>query len=755
MYSLLRFASGVVRSALFRFAMGGCPARRALAPACFRVASRAAIPCGPECFQRESARARNATARTMSQIMPQIMSQIMPQTTASDMQLFPSRAARLALFALMALFVAGCGGKRSIILQEPVTPQVWQSERRSPLDEGNDALKRGEMAAAERIFGMMTMRTDITPEERLGAWRGYSMAAEANAHPNLALDGLEAWRRLDPSADAGQQWQDIWYRAVSRTSRTESRQRAAAVFGDLARPWGLRTLAGLIVANRQWEGGDISGSLQTLSDLWAQAGAQAGGGSGGKPLRAALENRLLDELKPAEQATLDRLAATVTPENEGRYPYNIIALESARRMATANAGSLHALETLTRLQRSGNFTDPDLLGSVLAPLEQRGMRAARTVALALPMSGPFGNIGWKISRGAGAAQWELSRTGVDVEVVVLNTETPDWLDRLSALPPRCTVVGGPLRTGSFNAVRERGLTGQRAFFTFLPQLDGNDEGRVAWRFFTSPDDQIDALLQFTRDTLGVTGYGVLYPDEAFGGRMAALFAEQVRARGATVASSMSYPTGRHQEWNRIAGNFVKVRTVNKYPVPGITFEATFLPDSWKNTEMLAPNLFFHGEDRQVLLGTALWEQGLAGQKGVDVRNFGLAVFPGAWNSVQASPAGASLTRTLREAGNLDAPDFWVGLGYDFVRFATTLGLPEKGWTPAEVNRRLAHAQHMQWAMGALHWTADGRASQDLFLFTPAPDGFGPVEPAEFRRKLERTRARHEARVRAAATATRQ
>lgn len=678
----------------------------------------------------------------------------MVHITVPTMQHVFSRATVLALLALMVLSAAGCGGKRSIIIpQEPVTPQVQQPVRRSALDEGNEALKRGDAATAERIFGMMTARTDITPEERLGAWRGYSMAAEANAHPNLALDGLEGWRRLDPAADAGQDWQDTWYRAMSRISKTESRQRATAVFGDAARPWGLRAQAGLIVATRQWEGGDISGSLQTLSNLWAQAGTQAGAAAGSQSFRAALENRLFDELKRSDNATVEQLAATVTPENEGRYPYNIIELESARRMAAANAGSLRALETLTRLQRSGNFNDPNLLGTVLTPLEQSGMRASRTVALALPMTGAFGNIGWKISRGAGAAQWELSRTGVEVEVVVLNTESPDWLDKLAALPPQCVVVGGPLRTNSFGAAKERGLTGQRAFFTFLPQLDGGEEGRVAWRFFTSPDDQVNALLGFTQDALGVTSYGVLHPDDAFGGKMASLFAERARARGASVASTMSYPTGKHQEWNRIAGSFVKVRTINSYPVPGATFEATFLPDSWKNTEMLVPNLFFHGEDRQVLLGTTLWEQGLAGQKSVDVRNFGLAVFPGAWNGAQATPAGDALARTLREAGNPDAPDFWVGLGYDFVRFASNIGLPEKGWTPADVNRRLADAQRMQWAMGALHWSADGHASQDLFLFSPTSDGFKPVEPTEFRQKLERTRERHEARAKAAATAT--
>lgn len=325
---------------------------------------------------------------------------------------------------------------------------------------------------------------------------------------------------------------------------------------------------------------------------------------------------------------------------------------------------------------------------------------------------------------------------------------PDVAVRVVRSPEQLGSPDAIILPGSKNTLGDRGITQKRAFFAFVPQLDEGEEGRIAWRFFTSPEDQVTALLRFTGDDLGITSYAALYPDEAYGRRMAQLFADKVAQHGGSVQRSTSYPPSRPEEWNAVAASFVGARKVNDYPVPSATFRAVFLPDGWKHMEALVPNLFYHGEDRQVLLGTALWEQGLAGQKKVDVHNFGLAVFPGAWNPTTPTSAGMALADALRQAG-LEEPDAWVGLGYDFVRLASRLGVQD-GWTPASVNAALTRGQAMSWSIAPMHWSTDGRASQDLFLFTPTETGFEPVAPGTFKERYERVRERHDQRARAAA-----
>lgn len=668
-------------------------------------------------------------------------------------------------FACM-LLVSGCGGQRRTIAfptqQQPVTPSTSTRVESVPpasapvAVQAREAWKKGDMTSAERLYGIMANSPGLPPQDQREAWKRYALASAANGRPNVALDALENWRKLEPNAEQGREWQDAWYQAVSKLPKDDAVRRANTAYHDPKKPWPLRAQAGLLLATRQWESNEGTASLRTLSELYSQSDAG---------YRVALENRLYGELHQTDAPTLERLAGTVTPETESRYPWSVIQLEQVRRMVSTPGQGGTASAALEKLQRSTTFEDPKLLGTVLsqsaapqAPAASEAMQpapgaspAAGCVALALPMTGPFSSIGWKVARGASAAQWELARRGADVEVSVINTESADWLDKLDKLPEKCVAVGGPMRANAFSAARERGLPQKRAFFTFMPQLETGEEGRIAWRFFASPDDQVNALLRFTEKELGINSYGVLHPDDSFGRKMAALFNEQVQAHGGTTARTTSYPPSQPEDWNRIAASFVGVREVNKVPLPTATFRATFIPDGWKNSEMLAPNLFYHGEDRQVLLGTALWEQGLTGQTGLDVRHFGLAVFPGAWNPVAPSAAGEALTEAMKQSGT-DVPDAWSGLGYDFVRFASTLGLNRSGWTAAEVNARAIRAQSMSWSVAPMHWSPEGKATQDLFLFSPVDSGFEPVDPVAFKERLEKTLTRHANRAKVAATA---
>ena len=62
--------------------------------------------------------------------------------------------------------------------------------------------------------------------------------------------------------------------------------------------------------------------------------------------------------------------------------------------------------------------------------------------------------------------------------------------------------------------------------------------------------------------------------------------------------------------------------------------------------MLTTSLLYNGEDRLVLLGTTLWEQSLSGKTVANADRYALAVFPGAWNQLQA-PHAAFATANSR------------------------------------------------------------------------------------------------------------
>lgn len=302
------------------------------------------------------------------------------------------------------------------------------------------------------------------------------------------------------------------------------------------------------------------------------------------------------------------------------------------------------------------------------------------IVLALPASGHYAPIADKIKRGAQLAMHELDGGTIKPRLEIVNTEALDWLSRLAALPAECSVVGGPLQAQSYAQARAAGATEQRAFFTFLPSLEQGDEGAKAWRFFPSPQDQIDALIAFATDGLNIRAYGAFYPGDAYGARMTGLLEQSLAAKN-MVLQKASYDPATPSSWSDAAAPLINAVQAegSGTPIPQTAFEALFLPDSWKNMDMLTTSLLYNGEDRLVLLGTTLWEQSLSGKLVPNAEKYVLAVFPGAWNAAQAP-------RALQAPGN----DLWVALGYDFTRFAASLGLNSRLTSP-EITARAGRA----------------------------------------------------------------
>lgn len=602
------------------------------------------------------------------------------------------------------------------------------------------AFEKKDFRQAERLYDRLLQVPRLSPNDERIAWKRYALSAIANGHYHSGLEALENWLQHDESADSTAEWQHAWGKGVSQMPDRKAADLLEAVLSDPKRPWGMRAEAALLLAKQQWNDEDTSRAMLTLDEVYAQAL--------NSKQRAALENRLFHTLGELEYHTLALLAGTLTPQNETQYPYAVILLEKARRASEDSHDWPLAWQALHRLQHVGGFADASLVDRVLAPLELRHGRPTKGIALALPLSGPYGNIGWKILRGAGIAQWQLTRQGHELDIVVINTDAPDWQERMKTLPKGYAVVGGPLRRSIYTALRQDDILTGRHLFTFLSSLPEGDEGNTAWRFFYSPKDEVNALISFAKNDLGIANIGALVPNEEFGERFHAIFSQLAEQQEITADFSAQYTPGQSTLWSGVLKKFLQVPEPLEYTTdsmpPEPPFQAVFLPDSWHNMELLIPNFFFHLEDRMVFLGSSLWGQGLAAQKSLDSRYYRLAVFPGAWNPYTSTPAADALKSLLAESG-LGKPDLWVGIGYDFINFASRLGV-EISDDNESVNAAIAGAQYMDWSIAPISWNADGLASQAMTLFQPSRNGFTPLNKERFITRLEEVRKRHTERV---------
>lgn len=643
----------------------------------------------------------------------------------------PTRALLCCMLAV-ALFAGGCGKLQLPSLwgsssQGSSAPPPRQEVKRTPLDEARLAYANGDHSRAEALALRLVEGKKLSGEESAEAGRILAASALGNAHPNVALQGLEHWRKVASGADNSKEWQDAWCRALRDLSSRDARTKANDLYQDSSRGLLPRSIAGVFLAAVQWRDGELGKSMAALENIYATASSANE--------KAAIEGRLALELSK-DGAKASALAATaVTEENRNAFPYNIIYIDQLRRQTRNSISREEATKALADFRAKAGLADKSLLDSVpresslriKAPADVGGGAAVsgQPVVLALPMSGQYGKLSSKIVNGARAACDEMSSAGTKVSLVVIDTDKPDWVDKVNALPAEATVIGGPLRRSDYQKAKAAGITGKRAMLTFLPSLDSGDEGRVAWRFFSSANDQVDALLAFT-SRLGVTSYGVLYPADSFGERMASLFESKAKGQGASNVYRSSYDPKNPTGWAASVRSLLDASKASP-------MKAVFLPDSWKNMDSLVPNLFYYKETNQILLGTSLWEQGLAGGAYVSGQHYNRAVFPAAWNSAEPPAAAKNLQTRLSASGKGEA-DFWAGLGYDFARVSARMGLTP-GWTAGSVNSALSAASSMNWSIAPISWSG-GNASQRMFLFSPKDNGLGPVNEAAFRTSRE-------------------
>ncbi len=505
----------------------------------------------------------------------------------------------------------------------------------------------------------------------------------------------------------------MWVNSIAGLPGVEQGRRAEIVWKNPSSSQALKLRALSIAASRPGKQGYPA--RKELASLYASATADQ---------RSTWETMYWHDLDAMDSDSLRKLASSVSADQEKSFPWNLVMLKAARRGLVSDPSAV-----LSRLSNPMLYASPALLGLGQAPeVSQSG---PVSVALVIPQTGSASALGRQVAAGAQAAVDDLRLSGKNVDLRIIDTGLTGWQQAVQSLPPQFVMVGGPLIPGRYKAVKA--AASGRALFSFTASLPSGDEGVHAWRFFASADDQIKALLDGA-SSLGITSFGVFSPGDSYSKRMGGLFMQEAAARGYSVTSG-SYTAGKMNAWPKEAGAFVKTQVGSQrgsIPVATADFQAIFLPDSWKNMDMLVSSLHYSGAQNRLMMGTSIWEQSLGPTSRNNAATFALTIFPGVWNDRLSGPGVSAFSNAM--AAKNQRTDDWSALGFDFVRFAAALNL-QPGWTPAQLNRALASAPSLDWASAPMRWDASGKASRQLFLFQPASTGHIPADMQTIRDRL--------------------
>lgn len=557
--------------------------------------------------------------------------------------------------------------------------------------------------------------------KRSEAWKNTVGSAVQLGEYDLAEKNLRSWQAESKNATASWDWNQANAELLlARKGKDAYSSYLINMIGRKDLDWTTRDAAGMELVDHFWAIPEYGLAFDALGLLYKAAPD--------KTSKGLLEVSALNRAESLSLEDLRKALDNALGADPNAFPWSMVVWAQSMKLLAQDKANWTAIwPSLSTIVRTGNLANKDFFAGNLRTLEQEMGVVRQSLVLLLPLSGPYSQVGWKIAKGADSA-WRESRAQTAApEIKLINTESATFLDELKNISGS-PIVGGPLRKEVWEKIRMAGLHRNSRFLTFLPNVE--DEGREAWRFFSSPADQVRSLIRGC-EQLGVKSYAVLHPQDRFGQSMKDVFLQQAGVLGASVPVVRGYDIENPPGWGKAVAAVLGASGDKDSMNPEPPFQAVFLPDSLFRVQQLAPLFHYYEETRLIVLGPQLWTQSVTEAK-LEMQYYDLTIFPGAWNQNLDTQSAQNLKKAMLEGGG-EKPDLWAALGYDFVRFTALVGGAQN--SADAFNQALAQAAtRMSWCLAPMHWD-NGVATQDLFLFQPGESG---MVPADFK-KMEETR----------------
>jgi branched-chain amino acid transport system substrate-binding protein len=262
------------------------------------------------------------------------------------------------------------------------------------------------------------------------------------------------------------------------------------------------------------------------------------------------------------------------------------------------------------------------------------------VAVLLPLSGDWAATGARIKE---VVEMANDRAGRPMELVFADTQgkatvAVSKLEEL-VISKGAVAVLGPLLKDEAIAAADVAQALQVPMVSLSQNQEVTSAGPFVFRGFLSVEEQIQALLDDSIKTRGMTRFAILYPLTPYGETARDLFASGVQSRGGSVARAIGYAEdstdflkvardlGQKSDPSR-AGEWANARNaarrsgddLGKVTIsPLLDFDAIFIPDNHRRVPLVASALAYeefpvgafrpHREDHPiVLLGLNAWNQ---------------------------------------------------------------------------------------------------------------------------------------------------
>ena len=415
--------------------------------------------------------------------------------------------------------------------------------------------------------------------------------------------------------------------------------------------------------------------------------------------RDEIAERIISIIQTVSPEALREMANYASESPYAPFVYHRLAsvyledhdFESAREMAMALIRSTpeQAWVTLGR----------EILDRIEKDLSVR----PEVIGCLLPLSGPFSIYGQEVLNGIQLGMGlfdEFDDQGIELIIKDTAGHSEKAVSHVDNLVERGKILAiiGPLTSKTARAAAQRAQELGVPIIT-LTQMDGiTSMGEMVFRNFLTPSKEVKRLTEMAVNEMGMTRFGILYPDNTYGRFMMNRFGDGLEVMGGTVTAVESYEPGEtdfaSQIKKMVGLNYPRPESVKQMlmemkalrgeeegqeesekeneeeePEPIVDFDAVFIPDNYRQVALIAPQFPFHSVFKVRFLGTRLWQSPeLIAQAGEYLQG---AVFPTGFYTDAESEQIRDFVEFYRDSFDAE-PGILAATGYDTIRFLKSL-----------------------------------------------------------------------------------
>ena len=384
---------------------------------------------------------------------------------------------------------------------------------------------------------------------------------------------------------------------------------------------------------------------------------------------------------------------------------------------------------------------------LIEEIRKKGVYSKYTIGCLLPLSGPYERFGRKALKGIELAMNQFCSQGIQTAVKLIIKDTESDADKAAAavkelFEEHVAAIIGPIVTAESAALvaQNKGVP----IITITQKNNITDTGDYVFRNFFTPMMQVQALVSYVIEKLGLGSFAILYPDDNYGTTFMNLFWDEVTAYGGKVVGVESYnveDTDFADPIKKLVGLYYEVpedlkiidilvednendvaedekeskeddNISEEEPEAIVDFDAIFIPDAPERAGLIIPQLAFYDVKDVYLLGTNLWHcDSLIKMTQRYVQN---AIVPDVFFAESSSKQVADFVAIFEQTFK-EKPEFIEAVAYDSAMILFQIVSRPDIRYRSSIKSALINLNNFQGVTGLTSFDSNGEIKKRLYL----------------------------------------